>query len=91
MNINMVENKAYEYWMHNLPGIGDRTIEKLLKAYGSAKEVYMADEKLLKKDLGEDKIKKLKDFSENWDVEKEYGELLKRKISIYSLRDAEYP
>ncbi len=86
----MVENKAYEYWMHNLPGIGDRTIEKLLKAYGSAKAVYMADEKLLKKDLGEDKIKKLKDFSENWDLEKEYGELLKRKISFYSLRDAEY-
>lgn len=87
----MTENKAYEYWMHNLPGIGDRTIEKLLKAFGNAGAVYRADEKSLKRVLGEEKVKKIKEFSKDWDPDKRYEELLKRKISFYSLEDGEYP
>ncbi len=87
----MAESKAYQYWMHNLPGIGDRTIEKLLKAYGSAGEVYFAGEESLKKVIREDKARKIKDFSGNWALEERYEELLRRKITFYSLEDAAYP
>lgn len=86
-----MEVKVYQYWMHNLPGIGDRTIEKLLKIYGSAKGVYFAGEETLKKVLGEDKAGKIKDFSRAWNPEKRYEELIKKGIAFCSLEDAAYP
>ncbi|NBJ93526.1 DNA-processing protein DprA [Parablautia muri] len=87
----MTENKIYQYWMHNLPGIGDRTIEKLLKAYGSAKAVYFAEEDSLKKVFREDKIRKIKEFSRGWNPQKRYQELLRKGIAFYCLEDAAYP
>ncbi len=91
----MEEDKAYGYWMHNLPGIGDRTIEKLLKIYGSAREVYAAWENdkgnSPEKVLGKDKAEKIKEFSKNWDVEKKYEQLTKTGIAFYSLEDKAYP
>lgn len=87
----MTENKIYQYWMHNLPGIGDRTSEKLLKVYGSAKAVYFAGMDSLKEVLREDKARKIKEFSREWNPEKRYQELLRKGIAFYCLEDAAYP
>lgn len=40
----------YAYWLANLPGIGNRTIHRLLAQTGSARELY---------DLGEEQIRRL--------------------------------
>ena len=39
------QEKAYQFWIHNLPEIGDRTIEKLILTFGSEQAVYEAAKK----------------------------------------------
>ncbi len=83
--------KAYRYWMHNLPGVGDRTIEKLLKVFGSAKNVYLADTDALKAVLKGDKAQRIKEFSKRWEIEGRYEEMLGKGISFFSLEEEVYP
>ncbi len=85
------QEKAYQFWIHNLPGIGDRTIEKLLLEFGSEKAVYEAKGKELTKVLDEDKKNAVRDFTDNWDLQGEYEELLERKIRFLTCKDQEYP
>ena len=71
----MEEEKAYRYWMHNLPEIGDRTIEKLLKEFGSAKDVYRARNNLPKQMLRKNAAEGIKEFSKTWEIERQYVKL----------------
>lgn len=87
----MREDRAYAYWLHNAPGIGDRTIERLLEKFGSAREVYHAGEEVLKTVVKEKAAEKLKQFSGEWEVEKKYEEMKQKGISFYSLEEEEYP
>ena len=87
----MEEEKAYRYWMHNLPGIGDRTIEKLLKEFGSARDVYHARNNLPKQMLRKNTAEEIKEFSKNWEIERQYVKLLESGIRFYSMEDEEYP
>ena len=84
--------KVYEYWLHNLPGIGDRTIEKLLLFFGSAGRIYEASEKELEQVLRKkEKAAEVIGFRNSWDLQWEYEKLLKKNISFYTAEDAEYP
>ena len=38
----MEEEKSYQFWLHNIPEAGERTIEKILKEFGSARWAYLA-------------------------------------------------
>ena len=57
------QDKAYRFWIHNLPGVGDRTIEKLLLTFGNEKAIYEADEKILNRILDKEKTKKIFEFT----------------------------
>ena len=84
--------KVYEYWLHNLPGIGDRTIEKLLLFFGSAGRIYEASEKEIEQVLRKkEKAAEVIGFRNSWDLQWEYEKLLKKNISFYTAEDAEYP
>lgn len=83
--------RAYQYWLHNLPGIGDKTIEKLLQMYGSAKQIYDAGADALKQVVKEKKAEKIEIFSGAWDVEGKYKELEKKKILFIPRNDKRYP
>ena len=84
--------KVYEYWLHNLPGIGDRTIEKLLLFFGSAGRIYEASERELEQVLRKkEKAAEVIGFRNSWDLQWEYEKLLKKNISFYTAEDAEYP
>lgn len=87
----MEDEKAYRYWMHNLPGIGDRTIEKLLKEFGNAKDVYRERNHLPKQMLRKNTAERIEAFSKTWEINKQYAKLQQRGIRFYSLEDEEYP
>ncbi len=87
----MIEEKAYQYWLHNLPGIGDRTIEKLLCRFGSAKGIYRADPGAFRQAVGERRAAAAAKFTAAWDVEKNYQDLLRRGISFLTKEDEQYP
>lgn len=87
----MKTDKAYRYWMHNLPGVGDRTIEKLLKEFGCAEQVYLERNRLPQQMFRQRGAEKIKEFSKAWEVEKEYETMLQKGIRFCSLEDADYP
>lgn len=87
-----MERKKYEYWLHNLPGVGDRTIEKLLKLFGSAEIIYKAQEKeLAQVILKEEQLEQIRIFKKNWDLNEKYHTLLNGNISFFTAEDEKYP
>ena len=87
----MEMDKAYRYWLHSLPGVGDRTIEKLLKEFGSAEQVYRAMNYLPPKMFKKNGLEGIKTFSKTWEGEREYDNLLQRGISFCTLEEEGYP
>lgn len=86
------DKKMYEYWLHNLPGVGDRTIEKLLKALGGAEQVYRASEKELAQTIRKtEQLEQILLFRKEWETEKEYHALSNKGITFYTVEDSEYP
>lgn len=86
------EGKEFEYWLHNLPGIGDRTIEKLLSAFGNARRIYEASAAELEMVLGKkEPAKGVVSFKKAWDLQGEYEELLKKDIAFLTAEDKAYP
>lgn len=86
------DQKMYEYWLHNLPGVGERTIEKLLKALGGAEQVYRASEKELAQTIRKtEQLEQILLFRKEWETEKEYHALLNKGIAFYTAEDSEYP
>lgn len=87
----MEMDKAYRYWLHSLPGVGDRTIEKLLKEFGSAERVYRAMDHLPPEILKKNGVEEIKVFSKTWEVEREYEALLQRGVWFCTLEEEDYP
>lgn len=92
----VLEEKAYAYWLHSLPGVGNRSIRALLNRFGSAREVY--------REASQDKSNKWSDdiltekqksviasFKGEWEVEKEYRKLKACGVSFLYLGEPEYP
>lgn len=85
------EQKIYQFWLHNLPDVGDAAIRRLLAAFGDAKGVYEASEKQLSQVLKKETAEKIKAFSSEWNREKAYEKMKKKKIAFLTGDDKEYP
>lgn len=85
------EEKAYLYWLHQVPGVGDRGIQRLIEAYGSAREVYGASEKSLHSVLGQAQIEAMQCLKKKWQVFEAYHGLSERGIWLIDIQDEEYP
>ena len=90
--LSLIENK-YWIWISRLPGIGTKTLKKLLSKYGSLNEIYtLTKEKLIEDRIISDKIIETiidKKYRENLNKYIEYME--KEKINIITQDDIEYP
>ena len=84
-------NKKYRYWLHRLPEVGDRTIEKLLTAAGTPERLYTALPEVLGQVMPKkEQVDKILRFTAKWDLEEEYEKLEKDGIFFYTAEDAEY-
>lgn len=87
----MEEEKSYQFWLHNIPEAGERTIEKILKEFGSARQAYLAGADALRPLIRGKGKEKIESFIKNWDIERKYEELKVKKIRFISREDACYP
>lgn len=86
------ESRKYAYWLCSIPGVGNRTIEKLLESCGgTAKAVYDAGEKQWEKVLRSRQLEGMNQFTRAWNPEVEYDKLKGSQIQFYSMEDGEYP
>ena len=81
----------YRFWLHHLPGVGDKTIEKLLGRFGDAREVYAAGQAALEEVLGNNKALKVTEFRKRFQLQRAYEEMRDKKIAFYTKEDEEYP
>lgn len=85
-----MEEKVYQFWLHQLPGVGDRTIEKLLSVFGSAKEVCLAGNGL-KRVLGQRAVERVLEFNKTFDAKGAYEQMLDKKLCFCTVEDPDYP
>lgn len=86
-----MEEKIYAYWLCSIPGIGNRTIEKLQKHFGSAKGVYCAGEAELAEVLKRAQLEEMKRHKSEWKLQEEYTKLLQKDIQFILRGEADYP
>ncbi|MDE7333669.1 MAG: DNA-processing protein DprA [Lachnospiraceae bacterium] len=85
------EEKICRFRLHNWPGVGDRTIEKLLDYFGSAWEACHGTEEDLKQVLREKTAVQAAAFNRTFDGKKAYNRMREKGIVFYTRDDREYP
>lgn len=86
-----MENRIYAYWLCSIPGVGNRTIEKLHKLLGSAEQIYHASEKEWAQILKPAQLEEMKKHKEKWDLQREYDRMTDKGIRFILKEDAVYP
>ena len=83
----------YQYWLSNIPGVGCKTIHRLLGQAGSAEEIYFLKKEQLEKlsGLSDRQVHAITDRKKNWDLEEKYAALGERGISFLSCEMESYP
>lgn len=85
------EEKVCRFWLHNLPGVGDKAIHKLLKHFGSAGEIYRKDAGELKQVLKEKTALKVEEFCKTFDAPRAYEAMRAKGIEFYTVDEPEFP
>lgn len=83
-------DEMYYYWLHNVPGIGRGTFQKILK-YMSPKEMYLSDIENADCFLTKKQKEGIKNGKKNWDIQKEWEKLQNRGIGVLGLKEKDYP
>lgn len=78
----------YQYWLSNIPGVGCKTIHRLLGQAGSAEEIYFLKKEQLEKlsGLSDRQVHAITDRKKNWDLEEKYAALGENGISFCPVR-----
>jgi len=85
------EMLSYGYWLHNIPGVGNKTILELLEQIGNEKDIFEASEKKLQPFITSRQLKAFELSRKNWKPEEEYKKLAKRNISFVTITNPNYP
>lgn len=85
------EEHVYTCWLCSLPGVGNRTILKLLEHFGTSKSVYCAGEEELRSFLKEEQLETLKKSRLSSSPEQEYQKLSEKGIGFLLPWDIDYP
>ena len=83
----------YQYWLSNIPGVGCKTIHRLLGQAGSAGEIYFLKKKQVEKIsvLAYLQVHAITDRKKNWNLEEKYAALGESGISFLSCEMESYP
>lgn len=87
----MITENEYAHWLFNVPGLGNRSIDKLLCSGMNCKEIYEADVKEFKGILTPARIKSLENSKSSWDFELEAKKLKDKGISFIPRIDKRFP
>ncbi len=86
-----ITKHIYGCWLCSVPGIGNRTIEKLLALCPDEEEIYHSGEKLWRQVLTNRQMEQILEFAGRASPEKLYEKMLAQNIRFVMLQDVEYP
>ena len=90
MRKEYTENE-YAHWLFNVPGLGNRSIDKLLCGGWKCGELFEIDTRELKGILTQKQIKNFEESRRVWNFEKEKEKLDKKGIRFISRIDKAFP
>lgn len=82
--------QPFAHWLHRVEKIGRVGKEKLIEIFGSPQEIYCAGEKQLQAVLQPEQVESIK-AAKQYDVYKEYDEMLAQGILFYPYYHPTYP
>ena len=79
----------YQYWLSNIPGVGCKTIHRLLGQAGSAEEIYFLKKEQLEKlsGLSDRQVHAITERKKNWDLGRECARNTERKWQNRSVKN----
>lgn len=86
-----IEDKKYALFLCSVPGIGGRTVAKLLNYFGDVRSIYERNKNELEKILSAGRLKCFLEMRDKWDIDAGYEELKQRGISFVTVEEDEYP
>lgn len=86
-----MDNKLYAYWLCSVPGVGNRTIEKLQKIFGTAEQIYHATEEEWAQVLKASQLEEMKQHKLDWNIQEEYNKMETQGIRFLLKEDEDYP
>lgn len=88
-----MEEREYRYWFYTLEDVSGKDCEKLVKQYGSIKEIFYRPSEEWERCtfLGEKARKRIANHKNVYEIQKECEELEKKEIKYVSMEDPEYP
>ena len=83
----------YQYWLSNIPGVGCKTIHRLLGQAGSAEEIYFLKKEQLEKlaGLSDRQVLAITERKMDWDLEEKYAKLGENGTTFLSYEMDSYP
>ena len=83
----------YQYWLSNIPGVGCKTIHRLLGQAGSAEEIYFLKKEQLERlaGLSDRQVLAITERKMDWDLEEKYAELGENGTTFLSYEMDSYP
>ncbi len=85
------EERMYACWLHAVPGIGTRTMDRLLGLCGNPKEIYKGGERVWKQVLTQRQLEQIQAFAKAKEPQRLYEQLARKGVKIVLRQDAEYP
>lgn len=86
-----MENKYYAYWLCSVPGVGNRTIEKLQDLLGTAEQIYHAPEEQWAQVLTAPQLEQMKQQKAEWNLREQYEIMTAQGIRFLLKEDEDYP
>ena len=83
-------DEMYYYWLHNVPGIGKGTFQKILK-HMSPRELFESDQESRFFFLTDKQRENIAMSKKQWNIVKEWKDIESRKIKIFLHESVEYP
>jgi len=85
------DEKAYLYWLHQVPGVGNEKMQRLVEFFGSARDVYEATEKRLLSILRKGEVDAIQNIKRKWRVSEAYHEMTQKGVRLIDIKDTQYP
>ncbi len=86
-----MEKQIYDYWLGNVPGIGDKTAINLIRKVGSAEAVYHASEAKLRMLLTKKQLAVLVETKKTWNLRENYAQIKEKNIKMVCFDEKVYP
>ncbi len=87
----MITEEAYAYMLHNVPGLGKKSLLRLFEEFGSCEEIYKSNTKFFEKILTQKQINSLESVRRKWDINGEFDHLYRMGIDFYLCTSDKYP